>query len=177
MLQGLSTEAFARRSARRPWITIGLWVVTLVVAYILVGRLLEDGLTTEFVFVSTPEPQKGVELIEESRGLPISTNEVVIVQSDTSTVDAAAFEAFETDLYGKLVALGPDIIRLNTLTNYYQTRDPFMVSEDRMTTDRSHVVQLLNCALPTRLVESTYGHFRSDVFSLRGRSYCVRFVG
>ena len=35
MLQGLSTEAFARRSARRPWITIGLWVVTLVAAFML----------------------------------------------------------------------------------------------------------------------------------------------
>ena len=70
MLQGLSTEAFARRSARRPWITIGLWVVTLVAAFMLVGSLLEKGLTTEFVFVSTPEPQKGVELIEELRGFP-----------------------------------------------------------------------------------------------------------
>ncbi|MCZ6891265.1 MAG: MMPL family transporter, partial [Chloroflexi bacterium] len=134
MLRGLSTEAFARRSARRPWITIGLWVVTLVTAFMLVGSLLEGALTTEFVFVTTPEPQKGVELIEELRGLPISTNEVVIVQSDTSTVDDAEFEAFVTDLYGKLVALGPDIIRLNTLTNYYQSRDPFTVSEDRGTT-------------------------------------------
>ena len=98
------------------------------------GSLLEEGLTTEFVFVNTPEPQKGVELIEELRGLPISTNEVVIVQSDTSTVDDAAFETFVTDLYGKLVALGPDIIRLNTFTNYYQSRDPFMVSQDRGTT-------------------------------------------
>ncbi|MCZ6892413.1 MAG: MMPL family transporter, partial [Chloroflexi bacterium] len=66
--------------------------------------------------------------------LPISTNEVVIVQSDTSTVDDAEFEAFVTDLYGKLVALGPDIIRLNTLTNYYQSRDPFTVSQDRNAT-------------------------------------------
>ena len=130
MLQGLSTEAFARRSARRPWITIGLWVVTLVAAFMLVGNLLEDGLTTEFVFVSTPEPEKGVQLIEELRGLPISTNEVVIVQSDRFTVDDEEFEAFVTDLYGELAALGPEIIRLDTFTNFYQSRNPFTVSPD-----------------------------------------------
>ena len=35
-----------------------------------------------------------------------------------------------TDLHGKLAALGPEIIRLNTLTNYYQSKDPSMVSQD-----------------------------------------------
>ena len=68
--------------------------------------------------------------MNELRGLPLSTNEVVIVQSDTFAVDDDEFEAFVTDLHGKLAALGPEIIRLNTLTNYYQSRDPSMVSQD-----------------------------------------------
>ncbi len=134
MLRAFSTQALARRSARRPWITIGLWVVTLAVAIVLISSLLEDALTTQFVFTSTPESQRGVDLIEELRGLPSSTNEVVIVQSDTVNVDHPDYQQFVDGLYGALVALGPGIIREGTLINYYQGKAPFLVSEDGRTT-------------------------------------------
>ena len=133
MALNLSPEGFARRSARRPWITIGVWVITLVVGLVLVGSLLGDGLTTEFVFTNTPESQRGVDLIEELRG-PFSTNEVIIVQSESLTVDDPAFEAFATELHGNVAALGPEVIKGGTFINYFQTRAPFLVSQDRRTT-------------------------------------------
>ena len=115
-------------------VTVALWIVTLVVALVLINTLLSDALTTQFIFVNTPESQRGVDLIEEMRGVPFSTNEVIIVQSEALTVDDPAFEQVVAGIYGELVELGPKIIREGTLTNYYQAEAPFLVSEDRGTT-------------------------------------------
>ena len=134
MLRELSTKALARRSADRPWTTILLWVVTLVVSVVLISQLLGSALTTQFVFINTPEAQRGVDLIEELRGVPSSTNEVVIVQSDTLTVDDAEFEQFVNQVHEELAALGPGVIRDGTLVSFYRTGAPSLVSEDRRTT-------------------------------------------
>ncbi len=132
----LSTESLARASSRRPWTTIGIWILTVVVALFLVANLLGDAITTQFVFTNTPEAQRGVNLLEDLRGEPSSTNEVVIVQSDSLTVDGPdpAFEQKVVGLFDDIVALGPEVVREGTITNYYQSRDPFLVSQDRRTT-------------------------------------------
>ncbi len=134
MAFNLPSEALARRCAQRPWITIGVWVLVFGIGIFLVSSLLEDGLTTEFVFTNTPESQRGVDLLEERLRGPTSTNEVVVVQSDTWTVDDPAFEQFVLGLFGKIEALGPEVIRGNTLDNYYKSRGEFLVSQDRRTT-------------------------------------------
>ncbi|MCZ6535049.1 MAG: MMPL family transporter [Chloroflexi bacterium] len=130
----LSPESLARTSSRRPWTTIGIWILTVVVALFLVANLLGDAITTQFVFTNTPEAQRGVNLLEDLRGEPSSTNEVVIVQSDSLTVDDPAFEQKLVGLFDGIVALGPEVVREGTITNYYQSRDPFLVSQDRRTT-------------------------------------------
>ena len=73
-------------------------------------------------------------LQEDLRGGFPGTNEVVIVQSDTLTTDAPDFQEFVDDLTTKLADLKAGVIRPETLTNYYQTQAPFLVSEDRRTT-------------------------------------------
>ena len=140
VLRSLSTEALSRYSARRPWRVVVLWVLTLVVAVFLISSFLSDALTTQFVFTSTPESQRGLDLIEELRGFPNSTNEVVIVHSKTGlTVDDPAFqevvEGITKDLR-ELEVKGTElrVIRQGTLTSYYETEAPFLVSEDRRTT-------------------------------------------
>ncbi|MBI2856478.1 MAG: MMPL family transporter [Chloroflexi bacterium] len=133
MAVSVSTESLARHSAGRPWTVVGLWVLLLLVAGAVVASMLEDGLTTRFVFTNTPEAQRGLDLIEEMKG-PSSTNEVVIVRSDSMTVDSPAFQAIVEGIFGDLQALGPDVIRQDTLISYYQTGAPFLVSEDGHTT-------------------------------------------
>ena len=134
MAFSMSPEGLARRSARRPWITIGIWVAIFVVSILLVATLLEDGLTTKFVFTGTPEAQRGLNLQEDLRGGFPGTNEVVIVESADLTVDAPEFQEFVEELTGKLADLKAGVIRPATLTNYFQTEAPFLVSEDRRTT-------------------------------------------
>ena len=130
----ISPEPIARLSARRPWIIIGLWVVLLVIGIGLRATLFEDGVTAEFDFTNEPESKRGDNLLEEKLRGPKGTREVVIVQSDTLTVDDPAFQAFVVSLNDDLVALGPEIIKKGTLSNYYQGKDSFLLSDDRHTT-------------------------------------------
>ena len=98
------------------------------------GFGLSGALTTQFVFTNDPESQRGVDLIEDLRGLPNSTNEVVIVRSETMDVDDPAFRQAVEGVVGDLQALGPEVIRQGTLVSFYQTGSPFLVSRDRRAT-------------------------------------------
>ena len=128
------TESLARFSAEKRWWVVGVWVVMLAAAIALTVTLLASALTTQFVFTNTPESQRGVDLIEEMRGLPNSTNEVVIVRSETMTIDDPPFEQVVTDLTSSLQGLGPEVIRQETLINHLLTPLPFLLTNDRQTT-------------------------------------------
>ena len=56
----------------------------------------------------------------------------VIVRSATLTVDDPVYEAYVTDLAGKIQALGPAVVE--GAATYYQTGDPTMVSQDKRST-------------------------------------------
>ncbi len=59
---------------------------------------------------------------------------MVIVQSESMTVDVPAFQEIVEEIFGELVALGPQVIKKGTLVNYYQFQSDFLVSQDRRTT-------------------------------------------
>ena len=81
------TEALARISARRPWPVIALWIVLVVIAVLLSGRLLDSATTTELRLGGGVDSQRAAELLETRlRGGPEPITEIVIVQSDTLTV-------------------------------------------------------------------------------------------
>ena len=134
MALNLSTESLARGSAKRPWLTIGIWIVVVIISLALRATLFDDAISTEFAFTGNPDSKKAEELLEDRFRGPKGTNEVVIVQSETMTVDNRAYEEFVGRVFGELVALGPEVIKQETLINYYQKRAPFLVSEDRGTT-------------------------------------------
>ena len=129
----LSTESVARGAARRPWTTIGVWVLVVVIALFLISSLLSDGITAEFDF-NHPESKRANNLLEERLRGPKGTHEVVIVQSDTLTVDNPVYRQFVLGIFEELQALGPEIIRQKSFTNYYQTDAAFLVSRDLHTT-------------------------------------------
>ena len=106
----------------------------LVIAMALFVNLFEDGVTTEFDFTSEPESKKAENLLEDRLRGPRGTNEVVIIQSATFTVEDREFEDTVIDLHSSLVNLGPEVIRQPTLTMFYPSKDPFLTSEDQRTT-------------------------------------------
>ena len=128
-------ESLALRSARHPWTTIGIWVVVIIISMYLRATILDDAISTEFAFTSNPDSKVADELLEERLFGLKGTNEVVIVESETMTVDDQAFQDFvEQKVFGPIAALGPEVIKKGTLTNFYVNREPFLVSEDRGTT-------------------------------------------
>ena len=128
----LSTEGLARASARRPWFVVGTWAAVIVASIVAIGALLASGLTTEVSLTNDPESQRAENLLEDRLRGPEPTNEIVIVRSETATVDDPQFQATVEGLYADISALGPEIVAGGT--NFYQSNDPSLVSEDRHTT-------------------------------------------
>ena len=132
------TEFLARVSARRPWVTIGVWLVVLVVALALIRSLLPSATTTEFRLGSSYESQRASALLEDRLRGPKPLAELVIVQSPTLTVDDPEFRAKVESIHARITALGPDKVQLGL--HYYLTNDPILVSADRRTTIMSFVL-------------------------------------
>ena len=133
MKLNLSTEGLARASGRRPWTTIGVWVVVLVAAMVLTGTLLGDALTLEDTLTNNPESVRADNLLHERLGESNNTiGEMVIVRSTTLTVDDPAYRSYVEELYGDLTDLGDEVVAGGT--HYYFTGDESWVSADRRTT-------------------------------------------
>ncbi len=133
------TQLLARISARRPLVTVGAWVLLVVVALGIVGQLLGSATTTELRLSGSFESEKATAAVERLSGGPEPVTEIVIVQSDTLTVDDAEFAAKVGTVFNEITALGDDIVGQGA-QNYYIVNALApdlarnMVSMDRRTT-------------------------------------------
>ena len=161
------TEQLARFSARRPWPTIVAWIIAVLIG----GHLAVDGevapvpdalldmlpdflgsaTTTDFSLSGRYESERAAALLEERLRGPEKLAEIVIVQSETLTVDDDAFRAKVEAVHEDLSALGPETIAGGIdgqpLFHYYQAIEagplipqeqlarllPLLVSADRQT--------------------------------------------
>ena len=124
----LSTERLARACARRPWRTVGAWVLALVVAIATIVALLD--LTSEGELTSSPESEQGYEAI--GRHFPPDpnedyVNELILVRSASLTVDDPAFR----DKVGAVLADVQQSGVANNAESFYSGGDESLVSEDR----------------------------------------------
>ena len=110
MASRLSTESLARSSARRPWIIIGIWVLTLGVFLALAATLLGDALTTEFELTNDDDSVLADKLIEDRLSGPRKTREIAIISSESLTVDDEAFQQHVERIFGTLLGLGDDVV-------------------------------------------------------------------
>jgi RND superfamily putative drug exporter len=128
------TESLARACARRPWVTVGVWVAALALAVLAISTMLGDALVTDVEVKNNPESQQALNLMDERLGKtgPENLDEMIIVRSSTLTVDDAAFRSQVDNIYNDLTALGKEVF-LGGAT-YYITQDPSLVSPDRHST-------------------------------------------
>ena len=91
----LATQTLASASARHPWRTIGAWVAVSILAMVAVAFGLGN-LTTEGAPSNNPQSERAIDA--KFRAFPPNPDEVVtdivIVRSETYTVDDPQFEAF-----------------------------------------------------------------------------------
>ncbi len=143
----LSTAGLARASARHPWRTIGGWLILLAVAVVLIGTFLGDALTTDATgtLTNNPESMQADALLSERLGVAgAATGEIVIVRSNTLTVDDPGYRAYVEQLYGDLMAVDDAVVTGGS--TYYLTGDESLVSADRHTT-------LIPLVIPDGVVE------------------------
>src|SRR5262249_209160 len=129
-MNSFSPAGLARMCARRPWVTVGVWVVLIVLAGISAPAL-ADALTTDATFVRNPESIGGQDLLEARLRGPEPVTETVIVRSSNKTVDDPAFRAAVERVTNSLTGMSEAI---TSVTNYYQTGAPTMVSADKRAT-------------------------------------------
>ena len=123
-----STRNLARTSSRHPKTVIGIWVAVLVGSLLLNVAIGADALTNEFAFTNAPDSQVARDLVDERFGS--SFQEVVVVQSETLTVDDPAFQARVESLFEIMVGHeGFEPIA----DHYYVTGNLAFVSADRRT--------------------------------------------
>jgi RND superfamily putative drug exporter len=98
----------------------------------IMSALLSGALTTTAGTTSKPDSRKGELLLESKLRGPQKANEAVIISSPDATVDDVAFKSEVEAIYGKINALGPDVVA--SATNYYDSGVEGYVSQDRHTT-------------------------------------------
>lgn len=123
---GINPERLASGSARRPWLTVGLWILLLGSAGFIASQLLGDALTTDFDFTNEPESVRAQNLLEERLRGPATLNETYIVRSENLTVDDHAFRAEVDEIQAGIAELP----LVKGTISYYETQDPAMVSRD-----------------------------------------------
>ena len=121
------TESLARASSRRPWVTLGLWLVAIVAAIGVSSQLLDGVLTTDADFTNDPEAKRAAELVEQRFGTG-GVTEIFLINSDSETVTDPGFEQKVRDLQATAGEIGGD--DLKSVVTYYDTNDPTMVSDD-----------------------------------------------
>src|SRR5205807_346824 len=94
----ISAQGLARTSARHPWRVIGAWIALFVVGGFLTSQLLAGALTTQADFTNNPEAKQAQALLEQRLTGPRHSQEIVIVRSDSATVDDATFRSYVQQL-------------------------------------------------------------------------------
>ena len=107
-LRTVFTERLARRSSRRPRLTLAIWLAV-AVACGLVYMAWGDVLTTTDDFLGTPESKQVERLVADRLPGAAADTEVVVVSSTTSRIGDAdgAFERRVADLAEQIEAIGP----------------------------------------------------------------------
>ena len=109
---GLSTESLARSAALKPWRTLAVWAVLVVIGIGLTGSLLPSA-TTEGngEFTIEQESLKAQDLLEVSglRGEP-RDYEVVVIRHPSLTYTSTEFSQRIDEVHAAIVALGADTI-------------------------------------------------------------------
>jgi putative drug exporter of the RND superfamily len=171
----LNSETVARASARRPWTTIGLWVVLVGVAGFLSSQLLGDVLTQEFEFTNRPESVRVQEIIDDRfGGNGTEDTEFVIVQSESLTVENPAFRQAVGTLQARLAMFDEEVLAGPPISYY----DVAQQSEERAAGLVSRDGHAALITVPLKDTElSTIEDLRSTVAEARPDGFTVQVAG
>jgi uncharacterized membrane protein YdfJ with MMPL/SSD domain len=88
----IMTERVARACARRPWRVLGGWVLAVVLSVVLIGAFLGDALTSQAEVTTQTDSKRADQLLAEQMGGGSEPTDVMVVRSQTLTVNDPAFQ-------------------------------------------------------------------------------------
>ena len=132
----LSSRNLARIGSRHPWRTIGAWIVFIALVLTLSNLIggTDNGFAGDSGLTIQPDSIKGDKLIVDHFGEDDRASELVVVHSDSITVDDPEFRDTVTNVIGNLSGWEADFA---SITNYYDLaangvpEAEGLVSEDR----------------------------------------------
>ena len=122
-----SPERLARASANHPWLTLGIWVLVIFGA---IGAASQINFSPGFEVRGSDSAKAEKVLEDKILGTP-RASETIVIQSETLTVDSPEYRVFVETLTSDLRGLGETVAET---TNYYETGEEGLVSQDRRTT-------------------------------------------
>ena len=125
-------EPIARACARHPWRVLGAWAVVLVVSGAMTALFLSGSLTNDEHFTSNPESARADALIAQRIPATDKPQELIVVRSNTLTVDSPAFRAEVAGISSRVMALGKDVVE--SAVDYTTVPLPSLVSADKHST-------------------------------------------
>ena len=139
MANRLSSESMARYCAERPKRIGGAWLIVLVLGFLVIGSFCESSITnSDGSLREVPDSQIAMDLLDERFGAPSdgiekpeTQTEILIVRSDSLTVDDQAYRDQVESIYEAIDSNSDFVFKSS---NYYGTGDESMVSIDRRST-------------------------------------------
>jgi RND superfamily putative drug exporter len=125
-------ESVARACARHPKRTLAAWAVVLMLSGVMTALFLGGSLTSEDHFTSNPESARADALISERLPATDKQQELIIVRSETLTVDSAAFREQVAGVSSRVMALGTDVVE--SAVDYTTVPLPSLISTDKHAT-------------------------------------------
>ena len=132
MFGALSTERLARGNSAHPWLVILAWVILFVAACGTSSVLFADAVTSEFNLIGTHESKQARELLEDRLRGPRQFSDIIIVKSETITVDDPAFRQTVEAVAAGVQALGSVLVK--DIETFYDNGKEFQVSDNRQAT-------------------------------------------
>src|SRR5829696_5276890 len=132
----LSPRRLSAASARRPWRTIGIWLVVVVAVTLLSSAFGGISGGESDGFTNDPEALVGEELIARHFGEDERASETIVIQGQNATVDDPAFQ---TTVQRTIAGLGDFGGHIAEVTDFYALRAAGvpeaeeLVSQDRHT--------------------------------------------
>jgi len=117
----LNPESLARASSRHPWRTLGVWLVLIVAMGGVSSALLSGVLNQDIAFTNRPESVQAQDVLDAKfspGGKQPDSTEFFVIQSQTLTIDNAAYRTFVTNVQAQISALGGDVLADPPVTYY-----------------------------------------------------------
>jgi putative drug exporter of the RND superfamily len=127
---GLGPRQLAEAATRRPRRVLVIWGLIVLVSFVVIGGLLSSAITPEGTLTNNPESLQAKDLIDERLPQQNEIDELIVVRSESATVNEPAFK----ERVRTLVADARKTGSVSEIHSYLERGGDILISRDRHAT-------------------------------------------